>query len=293
METKRNSLRAWILAARPKTLTGALIPVMTAAALALRHPDCKFGPIAICFIFASLMQTAANLINDLFDYLKGTDNESRLGPERACAQGWITPKAMKKGIVAVLALALACGCLVLRYTTPWLVAVGAMCVCFAFLYTTILSYTGMGDVLVLVFFGIVPCCGTFFVATGEVTVQCLLASIISGTVIDTLMIVNNYRDRDTDSRCGKKTVIVILGERFGRYFYLACGIAAWAACFAFLALNHGWLVMLPTLYLPLHISTWKQMIAIGHGRELNVSLGKTSRNILIFGVLLSVGLFLS
>ncbi len=293
MEIKQNSLHAWVLAARPKTLTGALIPVMVASALALRHPDCNHNAIVICFVFASLMQVAANLINDLFDFLKGTDDESRLGPERACAQGWITPRVMKRGIVVVLALALACGCLVLQYTTLWLVAVGALCVCFAFLYTTVLSYTGMGDVLVLVFFGLVPCCGTYFVATGEVTAPCVLASVICGIVIDTLLIVNNYRDRDTDRRCGKKTIIVILGERFGRYFYLACGIVAWGGCFAFLEFGHGWLVMLPTLYLPLHIATWKQIVAIGHGRELNKSLGKTSRNMIIFGLLLSAGLFWS
>ena len=292
MEIRQNSLRAWILAARPKTLTGALIPVMVASVLALRHPDCNGIAIAVCFVFASLMQIAANMINDLFDYLKGTDGKDRLGPERACAQGWITPGAMKRGIAMVLVLALACGCLVLLYSSMWLVAVGALCVCFAFLYTTILSYTGLGDVLVLVFFGFVPCCGTHYVATGEITGACLLASVACGVVIDTLMIVNNYRDRDTDRRCGKKTVIVIFGERFGRYFYLACGIVAWAASLAFLALGYGWTVALTTLYLPLHISTWRQMAAIGHGRELNATLGKTSRNMLVFGVLLTAGLLL-
>ena len=100
MEIKQNSLKAWLLATRPKTLTGASIPIMIAASLASHNPDCNYSAVIICLVFAFLMQIAANLINDLFDYLKGTDR-NRLGPERACAQGWISPKAMKRGIATV------------------------------------------------------------------------------------------------------------------------------------------------------------------------------------------------
>ena len=98
-EAKRNSLYAWILAARPKTLTGAITPVMIGSALAYMDGHFQWLPALICCLFASLMQIAANFINDLFDYLKGTDREDRLGPERACAQGWISPKAMRNGII--------------------------------------------------------------------------------------------------------------------------------------------------------------------------------------------------
>lgn len=292
MEIKQNSLKAWLLATRPKTLTGASIPIMIAASLASHNPYCNYSAVIICLVFAFLMQIAANLINDLFDYLKGTDR-NRLGPERACAQGWISPKAMKRGIATVLTLALACGCAILQYTTPWIVLIGALCVLFAFLYTTILSYTGFGDVLVIVFFGLVPCCGTFFAATGEISMPCLLGSIVSGVVIDTLLIINNYRDRDTDKDSGKRTIIVIFGESFGKYLYLYCGLVAWALSLFFLTMGYGWHIMLTTLYLPLHISTWRQMVAINRGRQLNMILGMTSRNMLAFGVLLSLGLLLS
>ena len=291
MEVKQNSIKAWFLATRPKTLTGALIPIIIASSLASHHTHCNYTAIFICFVFAALMQIVANLINDLFDYLKGTDGAERIGPERACAQGWITPKAMRIGIRIVLVLALLAGSTILLYSSLWLIAVGAVCVIFAFLYTTILSYTGLGDILVLVFFGLVPCCGTYYVATGELTAPCLLASIISGILIDTLLIINNYRDRQTDKNNHKITLIVLGGEKFGQYFYLLCGVVAWALCFVFIALGYNWYVLLPTIYLIPHFVTWHKMVRINHGKALNKILGETSRNMLLFGILLSLGLF--
>ena len=92
-----NSFHAWILAARPKTLTGAVIPVLTGSALAFADETFNIIPALLCALFACGMQIAANFINDLYDYLKGSDRADRLGPERACAQGWITPTAMKRG----------------------------------------------------------------------------------------------------------------------------------------------------------------------------------------------------
>ena len=95
------NLKYWILAARPKTLTAALIPVCTATALAFAQGHGRWVPAVVCMLFAALMQIAANFINDLFDFKKGTDREDRLGPERACAQGWITPQDMKRGIAVM------------------------------------------------------------------------------------------------------------------------------------------------------------------------------------------------
>ena len=114
-EVKRNSLQAWILAARPKTLTGAVTPVLIGTALAAMDGHFHWLPALICCLFASLMQIAANFINDLFDFLKGTDREDRLGPERACAQGWISPQAMKTGIIITVALACLIGCTLLFF----------------------------------------------------------------------------------------------------------------------------------------------------------------------------------
>lgn len=169
-EIRTNSLRAWLLAARPKTLTGAAVPVMLGCALAASDASFALLPAVLCFLFAFLMQIDANLINDLWDYLKGSDGKDRLGPERACAQGWITPRAMRRGIALVTLAACLSGCCLLFWGGWWLVAVGAACVLFAFLYTAgpyPLAYHGWGDALVLIFFGFVPVGCTFNILGGS------------------------------------------------------------------------------------------------------------------------------
>ncbi len=165
---KTNGCKAWFLAARPKTLTGAATPVMMAGAMAVRdvenHADMLL-PFCLCLLFAFLMQIDSNLINDYFDFRKGTDREDRLGPERACAQGWVTPGAMMFAIGITTVLAGLVG-LPLIYWGGWnLIMVGLLCMMFCFLYTTHLSYFGFGDLLVLVFFGIVPVCCTYYILT--------------------------------------------------------------------------------------------------------------------------------
>ena len=295
-EVKRNSLRAWILAARPKTLTGAITPVMIGSALAYMDGHFQWLPALVCCLFASLMQIAANFINDLFDYLKGTDREDRLGPERACAQGWISPKAMRNGIIITVLSACLIGSSLLFYAGWELIIVGLLCVLFAFLYTTgpyPLSYNGWGDILVIVFFGFVPVGGTYYVQALTWTTDTTIASLICGLLIDTLLVVNNYRDREADARSGKRTVIVRFGEKFGSYLYLMLGVTASLLCFWFLFEGHLYAALLPLLYLIPHFLTWKRMVRIHSGKKLNSILGETSRNMLLMGVLLSIGFFLN
>ncbi|HSQ40806.1 MAG TPA: 1,4-dihydroxy-2-naphthoate polyprenyltransferase [Fibrobacteraceae bacterium] len=290
------SPKAWILAARPKTLTGAAIPVILGSALA--YSDGKFGwrPALTCLLFALLMQIAANFINDLFDFLKGSDRADRLGPQRACAQGWITPKAMKKGIAIIVITACLAGLTLILYGGWPLIFIGIGCVLFAFLYTAgpyPLSYHGWGDVLVLAFFGFVPVGGTYYVQALSYTPKVAAASLACGLVIDTLLVVNNFRDRFTDARDGKKTLIVRLGDRFGKFFYLGLGIAAIAVCLTFAVSGMRTAAALPLLYLIPHIATWKEMVRINEGKKLNFILGETSRNMFLFCLLFSLGLVLS
>lgn len=287
-----NSLKAWLLAARPKTLAGAAVPVMVGCALAVTDGKFMWIPAFICFLFAFLMQIAANFINDLYDFLKGTDREDRLGPERACSQGWITPAAMKKGIIVTVILACAIGSLLLFYAGWELIIVGALCVLFAFLYTTYLSYNGWGDILVLIFFGFVPVGCTYYIQAHTWTTATTVASIICGVAIDTLLVVNNYRDRDADAKSGKQTIIVRFGEPFGRYLYLFLGFFAAWLCFYFVFGSRLYAAILPQIYLIPHIRTWQKMIKIRSGKGLNSVLGETSRNILLMGILLSLGLIL-
>mgnify|MGYP002625170495 CR=1 FL=1 len=301
MEVKTNSPRAWLLAARPKTLTGAAVPVATGLALAWADARECYGAggfsivaAVLCLLFALIMQVDANFVNDLVDCARGADDRAtRLGPERACAQGWVTTGAMKGAIAATTALACLAGLPLVVYGGQEMLLVGMLCVAFCFLYTTHLSYMGLGDVLVVLFFGLVPVCVTYYVQMHRVTAEAVCASLACGTVIDTLLLVNNFRDRDTDRLAGKQTLVVRTGPQAALALYLAAGPAACLIGTVF-ALHGRWAAFLmPMVYLPFHLKTYLDMRSIDHGRELNRCLGSTSRNIFIYGMSLTAGLLMS
>lgn len=297
-----NSLKAWILAARPKTLTGAAVPVMIGIACAVAmYGWCgiRVVPAVLCMLFALIMQVDANFINDYFDFMKGTDDEQRLGPKRACAQGWITASAMRSGLFVTTLLACIVG-LPLVYYGGWeMIMVGLACVVFCFLYTISFSYIGLGDLLVLVFFGIVPVCMTYWLtapptALTPIPFAVVLMSIACGLIIDTLLVVNNYRDIENDRRAGKLTLIVRIGERGGLVLYLMLGLVGTILAIVGVVLldwhDGQWTQSLLIIYTPFHTWAFNEMRYIRKGAELNRVLGMTARNMFIFGLLASAAL---
>ena len=258
-----NSFKAWFLAARPKTLTGAAVPVMIgiAAAIAQYGDTVRAGAAVLCMLFALVMQIDANFINDYFDFMKGTDDEKRLGPKRACAQGWITAAAMRLGLLYTTLLACAIGLPLIYYGGWEMILIGVACVVFCFLYTISFSYIGLGDVLVLVFFGLLPVCMTYWLVSPPTPLmsipwQVITLSAACGLVIDTLLVVNNYRDIDNDRRAGKRTLIVRIGEHGGLTLYAILGfISTILALIGMTFLNwqdEQYAKLIILLYLPFH-----------------------------------------
>lgn len=293
-----NSPKAWLLAARPKTLSAAAVPVLIATALAWKKDGGEsFHSIAavLCFLFAFIMQIDANFINDYFDFKRGNDDETRLGPKRACAEGWVSDRAMLWAICITTVLACFVGLPLVLYGGMDMMMVGVLCVVSCFLYTTTLSYMALGDVLVLVFFGIVPVCCTYYVelsrAFNPLLDQTVWMSVACGLVIDTLLIINNYRDYDNDRRANKKTLAVMIGRKAMSAVYLLIVPVA-------LAINLCCTFTIPmivscVIILALHFMSWRRMMKIGEGRELNSVLGLTARNILLYGILTSITVILS
>lgn len=301
---KTNSVKAWLLATRPKTLSAAAVPVMIGTAFAWRNTSEQFNwiPAILCLLFAWIMQIDSNLVNDYFDFKKGNDDETRLGPKRACSEGWITSDAMVWGILITTLLGCMTGIPLILYGGLEMVMVGIACVVFCFLYTTLFSYHGLGDILVLLFFGIIPICCTYYVCmplhqqipTGEV----IASSIACGLAIDALLIVNNYRDIDNDRSNGKITLAVRLGESKTRRLYesigyIAAGIMIILVFFDLYQTDK----FIPTyaiylIYIILHRQSYQEMKRINKGAKLNQVLGLTARNILVFGIL-SVAAILS
>lgn len=301
---KTNSVKAWLLATRPKTLSAAAVPVMIGTAFAWRNTSEQFNwiPAILCLLFAWIMQIDSNLVNDYFDFKKGNDDETRLGPKRACSEGWITSDAMVWGILITTLLGCMTGIPLILYGGLEMVMVGIACVVFCFLYTTLFSYHGLGDILVLLFFGIIPVCCTYYVCmplhqqipTGGV----IASSIACGLAIDALLIVNNYRDIDNDRSNGKITLAVRLGESKTRRLYesigyIAAGIMIILVFFDIYQIDK----FIPTyaiylIYIILHRQSYQEMKRINKGAKLNQVLGLTARNILVFGIL-SVAAILS
>lgn len=298
---KTNSLQAWWLAARPKTLTGAAAPIIVAMAAAYSvYGQIDWVPALLCLFFALLMQTDANLVNDYFDCIRGVDNEERLGPERACSQGWITLPAMRMGIGITTALACLAGLPLVAWGGWECIAVGVACVAFCFLYTTLFSRIAMGDILVLLFFGIIPVSYTFFFQSVcdsifDIPVGIWLLALAQGLITDCLLLVNNFRDRDTDAAVGKRTLVTFIGPRPTLWLYNTIGIVSvLLAHYGSLAVlgNYKWGIFLPFLFLPLHWRILHLMRKTYCGKPLNRILGMTAMSIFVFSLLVSIGMVL-
>lgn len=286
MKTEKPGVfRAWVLASRPKTLAAAAVPVLVGCALAYSDGCFRWPEALLCTLFAFLMQIDANLINDLFDYLKGSDGGDRLGPRRACAEGWIAPRAMKRGILCTTLAACVAGLGLLRYGGPELIAVGAVCVLFAFLYTAgpyPLAYHGWGDLLVVLFFGFVPVGCIYYI-------MCHSWDGRRGGCLFGL----RFGDRhaaDAEQLPRPRAGRAERQAHAGRALRSPCrpdslsggGSAAVLLCLWFVPRGRLWAGLLPLLYLPFHAASWRRMTRIGSGKALNRVLGETSRNMLLW-----------
>lgn len=265
-------------------------------------PETFSWPVAIlCAVFACLMQVAANLINDVVDFKRGLDKGNPERIDRIYANGLLTRRAMNAGIAVCIVLGGLVGLTILYLVKDHLawggweiVLTGIMVIACTFLYSTTFAYHGLGDLAVLMCFGLIPVCGTFYVLTYTLTYDALWVAIIAGSSIDTLLILNNYRDRDEDPLAGKFTSVVLLGERFGRYLYLFAGLL----CIVMLVLLCidgciSWVGLLYTAlpYLALHTMAWVKMNSIRQGEGLDALYYETPRNFTILGVLLTIALW--
>ena len=213
------TLKAWVLASRPKTLFAAVAPVLLGSALAFSQSKGNL-PAALAALFGAIcIQIATNLANDYWDAKKGADTADRLGPVRVTASGLLQPRTVLLGMVFFFLLATAAGVfLTLRAGWP-VVAIGAASILFGILYTAgpfSLAYLGLGEVFTFLFFGLVATAGTYFVQALSYSPDAVLLGVMPGCYSVVLIALNNLRDRATDQRVNKKTLAVRFGEKFAR-----------------------------------------------------------------------------
>ncbi len=227
--------KIWLEAARPRTLPAAVAPVIAGSALAWRVRAFDAAAAAICLGFALLVQIGANFANDYYDFVKGADTGARVGPRRAVASGLVAPAAMRRAVVLVFAGAFAAGLLLVAWGGWWLVAIGVACVASAIAYTGgpyPLGYHGLGDLFVFIFFGLVAVTATFYVQAGWVGADAWLVAAAIGALTANILVVNNYRDADSDAQAGKRTLVVRFGRRFAEAQFAAAHVVACAVLVA-------------------------------------------------------------
>jgi len=283
----------WIAAARPKTLVAGIIPVALGSALAQFHGAYSLGIFLSALFGALAIQVGTNYVNDAADFERGADKEDRLGPPRMAAQGLLTPRALYVGAAVAFLLATIFGIYLIVSAGPVILAIGLFSILFAIAYTAgpfPLAYLGLGDVFVLIFFGLVAVLGTFFAHAGEISKEAIYLSFATGFHGVSLIAINNLRDIPTDIRAGKRTLAVRLGDRASRWYYLLLLVLPyifWAPFFQKLPLG---LALLPYVSLPLVIINARACFRIHDRRDFNPLLGKTAALQLLFGALACLAL---
>jgi 1,4-dihydroxy-2-naphthoate octaprenyltransferase len=286
-------LRAWLLAARPKTLPAALGPVLVGTALAVHDGVFALLPALAAAAGALLLQVLSNFANDYSDFFRGADTEERLGPLRVTATGLISPRELRIGMAVVIGLAVLVGLYLIAVGGWPIMAIGMASILAALLYTGgpfPFGYYGLGDFFVFIFFGLVAVCGTYYVQALTLTGSALLAAVPIGALVTNILVVNNYRDRVTDAAAGKRTLAVLLGARATQMEYLLLMLIAYAVPLLFwLATEHEIWVLAPWITVPLGLRLIGEM-RTQDGRALNHTLAGTARLSLLFGLLFALGL---
>ena len=288
-------MNPWILAARPRTLGAALIPVVAGGALAISIS--AFDPLVSALVLASavLIQIATNFFNDAIDHVKGADTAGRLGPTRVTSAGLLPARRVITGAFLTLALAALFALpLVLRGGGISLL-VGLLSLLFAYAYTGgpfPLAYLGLGEIFVILFFGLIAVAGTFYLNTLAFSVAAILAGLQIGLHSSVLLAVNNLRDLETDRAANKKTLAARFGLNFARRENAALLIAPFILGLAWLPLGYLWAFLLPLLTLPLAWWLARACLTATPDRQVNQLLAQAAALHAAFGLLLALAFLL-
>lgn len=288
-------MRAWVLAARVRTLPAAAAPVVVGTGAAIGTGKFAFVPALAALAGALLLQIGANFANDLFDFLRGADTAERVGPLRVTQAGLLTPRQVRAGMWAVFAAAALIG-VYLAVIGGWpVVLIGLAAILAAIAYTGgpfPLGYHGLGELFVFLFFGLAAVGGTYYVQAGMVHAVVWWAAAPMGLLAAAIIVVNNLRDIATDRVAGKRTLAVRFGERGTQAEYVTLVAVAYLVPPAMWVANvaSAW-ALLVLLSLPLLPPLFRRLRG-ERGRALNGVLAGTARLELVYGLLFALGLAL-
>lgn len=288
-----SGIEVWVLASRPKTLWAAISPVIIGTAMAYGDGKVHWLSAMCAALGAIFIQIGTNFANDYFDFKHGADHKDRLGPIRVTQAGLVKPQTMKYAIILVFSLAVLVG-LYLIWRGGWpVVIIGVLSILFGILYTAgpyPLGYNGLGDIFVLLFFGIIAVAGTYYVQALQINMLILLAGLSPGLFSMAILTVNNLRDIHTDKKAGKKTLAVRFGENFARWEYLASVLIACLIPIVlyFLTSSHFYALAASMVFL-MAIPPIKTVFEQKPGIIFNQVLATTGRLLLLYSLIFAIG----
>ena len=277
----------WIKASRPKTLIASLIPVLVGASNYLGNNEINQVSIFVvcgCLMFIFLIQISTNLANDFFDSKTGADLYRVNAPERFVSSGKIEGSKVMIVVITLLVISLIVGTITLLVASAsvWFFLLGIFCISLTILYTGgpyPIAYNGLGDIFVILFFGLVAVEGTNYLlcSANSVGYETHIGSALAvGFLVNNLLIVNNYRDHENDSRVGKNTTIVLLGKKFGISFF-AIGFL-FPIFYGYLSGN-----LLVTLILIPSVLSYIFLFKSDQFKYANLSLAFSALSVLVYG----------
>ena len=298
-----SSLTIWLDAARPKTLPLAIASIVCGSAVAGWHGSFSASIAALALLTALLLQILSNLANDYGDAVKGTDNDDRLGPQRAMQSGLVTPATMRKAMIINIILTAISGLTLILmachspHDIVGFLVLGLLAIVASIAYTVgnkPYGYRGLGDLSVLIFFGWLGVAGTYYLQTGQINSLIMLPATACGLLAVGVLNINNLRDIDNDKACGKQTLVVRMGPQWGRKYHLIL-LTASVVCFSLFALLEvksifGWLFILS---LPLLINHGRQVYQSTDGVALRPMMATMVKCALITNLLFAIGMMLA
>ncbi|MFC4051036.1 1,4-dihydroxy-2-naphthoate polyprenyltransferase [Actinomadura syzygii] len=284
------TLSQWVAGSRPRTLPTSLVPVVVGTGVAAGEGGAVWWRALLAAAVALVLQIGVNFSNDYSDGVRGTDEE-RVGPLRLVGSKAAPPRQVLAAALGCFLAAAVAGLVLAAVTTWWLLLVGAFAILAAWFYTggkTPYGYRALGEVSVFVFFGLVAVVGTVYVQVEGLPWEAWAAAVPIGMLACGLLVANNLRDIPTDREANKRTLAVVLGDRWTRILYAACTALPFMVVLV-LAAPHPW-ALIALLAAPLSLPPTQKVLNGAAGPALIPVLGETGRLQIAYGVLLAVGL---
>lgn len=292
-----SSSAAWWLALRPKTLSVSVAPVLVGSALAYSESGTfLLWPALVAVLSAMLIQVGTNLHNDVSDFERGADTPDRLGPPRATAMGWLPATAVRRAAWSAFLLAFVFGIALVARGGWAIVVIGLASLVSGWAYTNgprPIAYTPLGEVFVLVFFGLAAVGGSYYLQTLSFSPAAAVAAAMLGAFGAAVISVNNTRDLGTDARAGKNTLAVRAGRPAMNAVYFVEMLVPYALLPVLAGLlGKGWSLALPCLSAGMALQLCRRFVAMTPGAGFNDLLSATARLQAAYALLLALGLVL-